>query len=72
MGQADNFRVTATPTLRHKHASAGLAQLVERQFCKLDVAGSIPATGTTSQYLTKFVKATSCWSVLGYDGMDMA
>ena len=25
---------------------AGLAQLVERQFCKLDVAGSIPATGT--------------------------
>ena len=26
---------------------AGLAQLVERQFCKLDVAGSIPATGTT-------------------------
>jgi hypothetical protein len=22
--------------------------LVERQFCKLDVAGSIPATGTTS------------------------
>ena len=26
--------------------AAGLAQLVERQFCKLDVAGSIPATGT--------------------------
>lgn len=26
---------------------AGLAQLVERQFCKLDVAGSIPAAGTT-------------------------
>jgi hypothetical protein len=25
---------------------AGLAQLVERQFCKLDVAGSIPAAGT--------------------------
>ncbi len=27
---------------------AGLAQLVERQFCKLDVAGSIPAAGTTA------------------------
>ena len=25
---------------------AGLAQLVERQFCKLDVASSILATGT--------------------------
>jgi hypothetical protein len=30
---------------------AGLAQLVERQFCKLDVAGSIPATGTISSRL---------------------
>ena len=29
-------------------AHAGLAQLVERQFCKLEVAGSIPAAGTTS------------------------
>ena len=29
-------------------AAAGLAQLVERQFCKLDVAGSIPAAGTTA------------------------
>jgi hypothetical protein len=28
---------------------AGLAQLVERQFCKLDVAGSIPAAGTIPQ-----------------------
>lgn len=27
---------------------ARLAQLVERQFCKLDVAGSIPAPGSTS------------------------
>jgi hypothetical protein len=30
-------------------AKAGLAQLVERQFCKLDVAGSIPAAGTIDQ-----------------------
>ena len=30
---------------------AGLAQLVERQFCKLDVAGSIPAAGTTLPHL---------------------
>jgi hypothetical protein len=36
----------ATPDAR-----AGLAQLVERQFCKLDVAGSIPATGTISACL---------------------
>jgi hypothetical protein len=33
-------------------ARAGLAQLVERQFCKLDVAGSIPATGTISLAIT--------------------
>ncbi len=26
---------------------APIAQLVERQFCKLDVAGSIPARGST-------------------------
>lgn len=29
--------------------NAGLAQLVERQFCKLDVVSSILATGTTQQ-----------------------
>ena len=34
---------------QHKARNAGLAQLVERQFCKLDVAGSIPAAGTISQ-----------------------
>ena len=34
--------IRAKPQMR-----AGLAQLVERQFCKLDVAGSIPAAGTT-------------------------
>ena len=32
--------------MTHVLPQAGLAQLVERQFCKLDVAGSIPATGT--------------------------
>ena len=32
---------------------AGLAQLVERQFCKLDVAGSIPATGTIATRTAK-------------------
>jgi hypothetical protein len=64
--------VTATPTLRHKQASAGLAQLVERQFCKLDVAGSIPATGTISPYLAKLAHGTPFWRVLGCDGMDMA
>ena len=32
--------------MTHGSRQAGLAQLVERQFCKLDVAGSIPATGT--------------------------
>lgn len=31
--------------------NAGLAQLVERQFCKLDVAGSIPATGTNCEWI---------------------
>src|ERR1035437_9919451 len=30
---------------------ARLAQLVERQFCKLDVAGSIPAPGSTAFFL---------------------
>ena len=30
------------------HFGAGLAQLVERQFCKLDVAGSIPAAGIST------------------------
>ena len=33
--------------------SAGLAQLVERQFCKLDVAGSIPAAGTKPRLLDR-------------------
>ena len=39
--------VTATAVVRSgQQRCAGLAQLVERQFCKLDVAGSIPAAGT--------------------------
>jgi hypothetical protein len=66
--------VTATPTLRHKHASAGLAQLVERQFCKLDVAGSIPATGTISPSLAKSAQDTllSKWVQLRHDGYSLA
>lgn len=31
--------------LRQKGMSASVAQLVERQFCKLNVAGSFPAAG---------------------------
>jgi hypothetical protein len=33
---------------RYGQRRAGLAQLVEREFCKLDAAGSIPAAGTTA------------------------
>jgi hypothetical protein len=34
---------------------ARLAQLVERQFCKLDVAGSIPAAGSRIPHKTHVV-----------------
>jgi hypothetical protein len=36
------------PLLELRSLPARLAQLVERQFCKLDVAGSIPAPGSIS------------------------
>ena len=42
---ATGICVAGAPTLERRRA--GLAQLVERQFCKLDVASSILATGTT-------------------------
>jgi hypothetical protein len=42
----DNCRLGATVNHGYAARQAGLAQLVERQFCKLDVAGSIPAAGT--------------------------
>ena len=32
--------------IRYNLNEAPIAQLVERQFCKLDVAGSIPARGS--------------------------
>lgn len=48
MGAVD---VGSSPTTRAIYA--GLAQLVERQFCKLDVVGSIPATGTIYPYVRR-------------------
>jgi hypothetical protein len=48
---AAHRNLLARDEIRHHNPpqpdGAGLAQLVERQFCKLDVAGSIPAAGTT-------------------------
>ena len=41
-----NQNVPGSSPGRGAKINADLAQLVERQFCKLDVAGSIPAAGT--------------------------
>ena len=45
--------------------SGGLAQLGERQLCKLDVTGSIPVSSTLRETINDFVPASAGILYLG-------
>lgn len=54
MGRTDALQATDGRIVTDfLHQIAGIAQLVERQFCKLEVAGSTPAAGTRKQMVRR-------------------